>query len=264
MCLRTQYNEIVLTDCSCSFLRFILRGFIQFVLLTPKPPIFPDPPQNRPYIGAIFGINIMCLFFHIYMDRPQAGEATRGYLHGGLAMDFIGQKGPTSKLHLALLDVLVLVLQIITLAVFVARQKAKEASMDTAATSSAGLTQTHDFEERGQHQADHDPADIELQSLNPSGGQTDVGTGNDTEGQSERDRLLDTTMPPSDAHIFDAFNSGQIIIADLNLIETIRTQFFKYYHGPHESTAGDADFAARVARAGLSFRVRIGNRILGV
>jgi len=62
-------------------------------------------PQHRPYIGAIFGPNIICMFLHIFTARSEAGEAMRGYLHGGVIIDLIGQKGPTSKLHLVILDI---------------------------------------------------------------------------------------------------------------------------------------------------------------
>ena len=167
---------------SCSFLRFLLRAFVQFVLLTPKPSIFPDAPHARP-LGMILGTNLVCLLSHAYFSRPEAGEATRGYLHGGLAMDFIGQKGPISKTHLLVLDLLVLLLQLVNLGVVAVKKKASaaaEAPVHSTSTTTrtagtrgepvGGDQQTLDDEERGQLRSDHQPVDIELQDLNPSTG----------------------------------------------------------------------------------------------
>jgi len=93
------------------------------MFLTPKPNFIPPMPQHRPYIGAIFGPNIICLFLHLFTARSEAGEAMRGYLHGGVIIDLIGQKGPTSKFHLVVLDVLVLALQCFMLSVHVERER---------------------------------------------------------------------------------------------------------------------------------------------
>lgn len=250
------------------------------MFLTPKPAFLPEPPQNRPYIGAIFGANLLCLFFHLMNPSPAASEATRGYLHGGLAMDFIGQKGPTSKLHLSMLDMLVLLLQLVALGAHVTRIKVKKQATAPPAVPAAPQppmppvqpAQDLDHEERGVHRSDHDPVDIELQNLNPSVRQeppdeppaTSIP---DEEGNDERDTLLSSsTQPSSDAHIFDAFNSGEIMIADLDIINLIHTQMREYRNAPSESTATPPGpgLSERLSRNGLGLRLRIGNRILRV
>ncbi|EME79171.1 uncharacterized protein MYCFIDRAFT_90088 [Pseudocercospora fijiensis CIRAD86] len=76
---------------------------------------------SPPIIGTIFGTTLLCIIMHLYNSPPSAGEATRGYLHGGLAMDFIGQKGPSSKVHLILLDLLVLLVQLVQMSAHLLR-----------------------------------------------------------------------------------------------------------------------------------------------
>src|SRR3954469_4316676 len=93
---------------SCSLFRLLLRAVNQMMFLSPKPQFIPTAPIHRPYIGAIFAPNIICILLHILTARSEAGEAMRGYLHGGVIIDLIGQKGPTSKFHLVVLDLLVL------------------------------------------------------------------------------------------------------------------------------------------------------------
>ncbi|GAB7343433.1 hypothetical protein MBLNU457_1460t1 [Dothideomycetes sp. NU457] len=280
------YAELsVIYYMDCSFLRFLMRAFVQFVLLTPKPSIFPDPPhQSRP-IGMIIGTNILCFILHAYFARPEAGEATRGYLHGGLAMDFIGQKGPTSKIHLLCLDVLVLILQLVHIGILSVKKKAKAAAdgpataaSTTPAIPAAPSLQNLDFEERGQLRSDHQQVDIELQELNPDSTLArraapqvaDEAEGADEDGEGEeRQRLLQTTETPrSDRHIFDAFNSGEIMVADLNLYNIVREQFMLTRQTVEATQSGDSSTSgissAGFTGTGLNFRFRIGNRIWGV
>lgn len=238
-------------------------------MLTPKPAIFPDPPQPSSPIGLIFGTNILCALLHMLFSRPEAGEATRGYLHGGLAMDFIGQKGPSSKIHLVLLDMLVMVLQLVNLGIMLTRRKAKAASEVTSATAVAlqAPTQTLDMEERGLHQSDHQAVDIELQDLNSSGVQEEptANVADEDEGEREREALLSSARPLSDAHLFDAFNSGEIMIADLNLAAMIKDQFINYRNPAAESRpAGTGLTSASFTGSNLGFRLRVGNRIWGL
>ena len=169
-------------DRSCSLFRFLLRAFVEWFYFTPKPKMFPEPPKNRPYLGAVLGSNIICIFLHAFSPRPEAGEASRGYLHGGLLIDFVGQKGPISKARLLFLDLLALALQLAVVTAFLARQSIKSfmpdpgAPSDAAEGSDAEATsewQDHDSEERGVLRPD--PGifeEIELQTLHPSAGRT--------------------------------------------------------------------------------------------
>jgi hypothetical protein len=64
-------------------------------------------------IGCIFGANLFSALIHLLRSNPSAGEATRGYLHGGLILDFVGQLGPIPKLRLLLLDLAILLFQLL-------------------------------------------------------------------------------------------------------------------------------------------------------
>lgn len=203
------------------------------MFLSPKPPILPDHPTDRPIIVGLGATNLLCILAHIWFAPPSAGEATRGYLHGGVAMDFIGQKGPSSKLHLFLLDLLVVILQLVHLAAVSLRKRLRESSV--AGVASTNTTQTTaqdlDSEERGVRRSD-EQQDIEMQTLNSSGSvvtsSTDTPGPNNpttaTDEAADRESLLASTAPRTDAHVFDAFNSGQIVLADLDLWKTLKDQ----------------------------------------
>lgn len=250
--------------CSCSFLRFLFRALVQLIWLTPKPALFPEPPANRPYIGMIFGTNILCLLVHIFSSPPSAGEATRGYLHGGMAMDFIGQKGPSSKLHLLLLDLLVVFLQTVHLSVLVLRQRLRQSPAIAVTTSTgsqysaqpASTGQTVEDEERGVRRSaeEQNRGDIEMQTLNPAGDLAAPAEPSNEAPSPEHEALLASTSMPehTDARIFDAFNSGQIVLGDFDLVKTVKEQFLAYAKAPRDANAAEAN---RLMRERLTARM---------
>ncbi|KAL1311093.1 hypothetical protein AAFC00_001300 [Neodothiora populina] len=270
----------------CSFTRFIIRTVVQFMFLTPKPSFLPEPPHNRPYLGAVVGSNMFCLFLHVIYDRPAATEATRGYLHGGLAMDFIGQKGPTSKIHLVALDILLLLLQLVALGTHMTHVKvkhqidnpaapARQSAVTTTATPAASAptetAQDLEHEEQGLLRSDHHPVDIELETLNSVGRRSSNGPNTSAEVQdqedNDREALLASSMQPrSDSHIFDAFNSGEIMILDMDIVNLVRTQLKESTTSSNGISAGPSGqvFYERLARGGLGTRFRIGQRTFGV
>ncbi|KAF2224108.1 hypothetical protein BDZ85DRAFT_260407 [Elsinoe ampelina] len=240
-----------------SFLRLLLRCMIQFTFLTPKPCIVPDPPSsppNRPVILVLLA-NILCAFWHAWFATPEGGEATRGYLHGGLAMDFIGQKGGTSRVRLVGMDLVVLVLQVVCLGAVVAKKKVKEG------TEGGGVAQTVEFEERGELARENQEGDVELRELNRG-----VRGGEEDEGEGERRRLLRVEPRRGDTQIVDAFNSGQVVVADLSFARIVRQQLAEQREAAATGTdleAGTTDLASRL-RGGFGWRMRIGGRIVGV
>jgi len=201
------------------------------------------------------GSNLLCFISHIIFAAPAAGEATRGYLHGGLAMDFIGQKGPTSKMHLLLLDLLLISIQLVQMTAHITRKRLREPSAPATASTgretvpAATVSQDLDHEERGVRRSD-EQQDIEMQTLDPDGAAAarDSEDAVDVEATSERDTLLATTTAPrTDAHIFDAFNSGQIVLADLDVWRTVKEQFWAYQNMPREQLD-----SGRVLRANIT------------
>ncbi|KAH0544178.1 hypothetical protein FGG08_001623 [Glutinoglossum americanum] len=255
-----------------SIFRFILRATIQLNFLTPKPPIFPEMPKHRPYIGAIFSSNILCFLLHLLYARPEAGEATRGYLHGGMIIDFVGQKGPVPKLRLLVLDLVVLVLQLAMLSVHLKRQRLKAASptvqrLSPVAALDAEVTtpsvQDHDLEERGIHR--NEPGDIELQSFPPTHDSPAVRgrTGGDEDG--ERDELLAERREAqgesdSGPEPLTEFHHGELIAAEIHILDTIRSQWRNYENrsAPSESTSTTRAMAATLSPRRFGVHIRVG------
>ena len=231
------------------------------VFLTPKPNFVPPMPQHRPYIGAIFGPNIACILLHTFTARSEGGESMRGYLHGGIIIDLIGQKGPTSKIHLLLLDVLVTVLQCFMLAVHVERERlaatlaafASPTPVADQPRAEAVATQDLDAEERGVMRdgvADND--DIEMQPLAVPPGGPSRNEDADPETGQERERLLDESVSreEEDDSPLDVFWSGTAVVADFHIIQNLRTQWNDYGNatGSALQTMGfSAEFAAVTA-----------------
>lgn len=121
-----------------SFICLALRAATQTAYLRRTPPPVPAAP--------LLYANIICLILHLYRKQPQAGEALRGYLHGGLLLDFIGQQGPTSKWQLILMDMIITCLQLVAFGLALQRK-----DMDKSKARDAASTQPdHDAEERGE------------------------------------------------------------------------------------------------------------------
>jgi len=216
----------------------------------PKSPPFPEAPPNQPYIGGIVGTNVLCMFLHLYFARPEAGEAQRGYLHGGLLLDFIGQQGPSSKLHLFLLDLAILFLQLTSLAVVIKR-KDLDRLQKSPRTASASLSapteppdteqepsQDQDAEERGERRQ----PSILVEALALEEG---IGT---LEEQSQRRGSASANFQYA---LSDLVASGQAMIAELYIADTVRQQHNAYQN--YRTTAG-------ATGAGEAVRINFGSR----
>lgn len=239
----------------------MLRAITQLYYLTPKAAHQPTIPKSAPCIGAIFGANILCALLHIFLARPEAGEAERGYLHGGLLIDFVGQHGPTSKIRLLAFDVLVLALQLLTLAVHLERQACKVGltppssialsnSLRAEAQESSSAVRARGLQEQGSRRSDSvEASSIELENLHSSPnhhpssyssvrGANDVPSSSQSISQGTADENLSSERQLEaeqqrfghrtglNPHPLDIFNSGQVILADFHLLHTIRSQWW--------------------------------------
>lgn len=237
-----------------------MRALLQFMFLSPKPAFLPDPPLN---VGFLFGSSIVCMLAHAFTNAPSAGEATRGYLHGGLSMDFIGQKGPSSKLHLLLLDLLVIALQAVNVSASVLRRRIKQNLDVPAATTSVDVPsagQSLEDEERGvRRSAEQQRADdIEMQNLTQSG-QTAASASTSEPTEQDPDRASLLAQPrSSDRHIFDAFNSGQIVLADFRPWTAVKEQFYVFLKAAREHRAEGRDERNRLIRQQFTARAFAG------
>lgn len=162
----------------------------------------------------------------------------RGYIHGALLIDFVGELGPISKTRLVLLDLATMVLQFVILTVVLERaalKKCMEGSLGpTANPTEEGLGlvgQDHDAEEQGVHRsAISGNVGIELQPLRPTGRHLDGDYGN-SDGDAVFEASSSTTRTSVSEHPLDIFNSGQHVVANLHIIETIRTLYRQWLNG---------------------------------
>lgn len=187
------------------------------------------------------------MFSHNFFTHPEAGEATRGYLHGGLFIDFIGEKAPVSVLRLISLDIIILFIDFIMMGLVIERVKTvalASATADRTSTSdtrdtSGRQVQDHDSEERGVLQrglgtaltasTSHDGGDVESNGLGPRDSPTHTRSSIDE--RLERAELLagspegDLSQSTRDSHALDSFFSGEAVIMDMGLISAIREQW---------------------------------------
>ena len=192
----------------CTTFLLLLRTLVQLFFLTQRPSSLPDLTPSRPHLSAIVGSNLLCFLLHILQDSPQAGQSTRGYLHGSILIDFVGELGPISKWRLISLDFLILGLQILVLAMNIEKLKIKNPN------STSSLRQDYDAEETGRRRSREDRRD------------TQVGEQDSIELQEFRaepaDEPLERTSTP--AHPLDTFCTGETMLMEVDVIKTIRWQ----------------------------------------
>ena len=149
----------------CDNLTFLLLLHVSCQLL------YTHSSQLSPTIVA----NLISIVTHIFHARPEGTKATRGYLHGGLLCDFVGELGPISRSRLLILDALIVGLQLGYLAV----NHELEAIKGTQSEKTTAPPQDLEAEEAGVRRDEQDSLpvnddEIEMQPmLQSSTGQVD-------------------------------------------------------------------------------------------
>ncbi|KAK3900261.1 hypothetical protein C8A05DRAFT_17411 [Staphylotrichum tortipilum] len=226
----------------CSFIRLLLRLLPHYFFLTPKDGML--LPAEQPHIYTIFLPGTLCILAHLFLALPHAGEASRGYLHGGVLIDFIGQRPPTSRLAFLLFDLVVLGAQCLMLAVHQERERLKKAvtpglptisasvaqareDAAAAAAEASGTVQDHDAEERGvlrrgetEGQENEGGGDgIELQPLAGSG-----SGGTTTPADEDDERAAGTySSAAASADMLDVMRSGNAVLGHFHVVHAVRT-----------------------------------------
>jgi hypothetical protein len=198
--------------------------------LTPKDGLL--LPAEHPHIYTIFIPTVICMLAHIFFSLPQAGEATRGYLHGGVIIDFVGQKPPTTKLAFLFFDLVILGLQCLMLAVHQEREKLKKAvsphlrtfspSGDTVEPAvAAATTQDYDAEERGVLRDDTYIEDGEGTGLRPLSGENggEEGSSSPTDGERTGDTY---SSAATSVDMVDLLMSGNAVLSNFHVIHAVR------------------------------------------
>lgn len=214
--------------------RFILRSVGQYMYLTPKDETFPFlMPASRTHVVLVILPNLLCMLLHLFTSLPVGPEYFRGYMHGGMVIDFVGQKPPTSRLYYLLADLLILAVQCLMLTVHTEREKLRvtlktfrplipELAQEVAA---APTIEDLDAEERGLSRelsgvsATNETEDIELQPLRQSNEGED---GTEQNGDSSPQRDV-SDEEPSRSHLSDLLSSGNAVLGEYHVVHSIRT-----------------------------------------
>ncbi|KAI1415996.1 DUF1746-domain-containing protein [Hypoxylon sp. FL1857] len=225
----------------CSFFRLMIRWVSQALFISPKAEdtilIIPNY-----HVSAIIGPNFFCAFMHLISSLPQAGEASRGYLHGGILFDFIGQKAPSSKFSLLLLDLLIFGIQCFMLTVNMEKERVRKVvrpirQIDTPEGTTPENTtgQDHDAEERGvlrDAPVVDEPDDIEMQPLGQENG------GGDHERAGLLRRTATSTTSTGDLEgLTDTLRSGNAVLANFNVRQSLRTAWHNRANSPESAAA---------------------------
>lgn len=150
-------------------------------------------------------------------------------MHGSLLLDFIGQRGPTSKLHLAILDLVVLLMQAVALTAHVKKRQISPRSRsrrDTqnVVTEPEESAQDHDAEERG----------ILLGEAGPSISRPE--TEQVVPLLSEEDSAAQMRRFNRHMRHVDQLYSGQALVAELLVLDAMWQQHLLYMEAAKNAT----------------------------
>ena len=179
------------------------------------------------------------MLLHVAFRPPAAGEATRGYLHGGWFIDFVGHQSPVSKWRLLGLDILCLGIQLLMLTVMLEKNKVSLA-LDPESERNESR-QDHDAEEAGILRAvGVSPEDIEMHSLSAHQESPPRNTSDDTFDDSE------VLVRNSDHHL-DRYYTGEHILASLDVVGTVKSQWKMRHSAVASATSSGFENAASIA-----------------
>ncbi|KAI5798820.1 hypothetical protein EDC01DRAFT_649337 [Geopyxis carbonaria] len=196
----------VLYFLDCSLFSFLLSSLIQLWFFTPKPENIPPPRQKRSVLLTLFGVATFRIANHVLPQNPSTGEEMYGYLHGGLIIDFVGQKGPTSKLRLFAVDSILLLLQLIMLCLITTKEDIPTYS---DVTNIIHTPQGLDEEERSERR----------RLYNPDGTPYERDTGTST--LAEENERLKIEMERRNCQI----TSGDFEVVKIDIINVVRRQW---------------------------------------
>jgi hypothetical protein len=191
-------------------------------------------PQNRVSYWLIMAANAFCFTWHWLQSLPQGPDFHRGYQHGGILIDFIGQKPPTSRVYYLLADLVIFVLQMLMVTIsseyFILRSRLKPPHQqpivisnarqpEVAAAIANHMGRDLDAEERGLPPGRVmfvDEGDsIEMGPLSRRSRNHEEGGGQEDQGGPSR--------RSGNSHSADVMNSGNGILGEFNVFQSIRS-----------------------------------------
>ncbi|KAL2258444.1 hypothetical protein VTK26DRAFT_8235 [Humicola hyalothermophila] len=215
----------------CSFTRFLLRLIPHYSFLTPKDGLL--LPAEHPHIYTIFVPSMLCMLAHTLFALPEAGEATRGYLHGGVLVDFVGQKPPTTKLAFLFFDVVILAAQCLMLAVHQERERLKKAvspSLQVFSPNAVRAAQVEAAAEATNQDLDAEERGVLRDETDGVGGSAGLTSETASSGGEERvapatDEQGGDTYSSASASVdmLDIIRSGNAVLGNFHVIHAVRT-----------------------------------------
>lgn len=178
-------------------------------------------------------------------------------------IDFVGQRGPTSKWKLVGMDVSILVLQLVMLSVYAKRRDlkkrlAKTASGETRDSETPTEAEGHAEYNIGQQAnatREQDPDSEERGVLRRTDTLSDIGA-----DQNEEDALLPSSSDIGHVDALDVLASGQCVIGDLHIVDTLLQEHQNYttYRQTRSDAAANTPLSPSALRQLHNIRVRFG------
>lgn len=228
----------------CSMLKFILRAIPQYMYLSPKDESFALlMPATHIHVLVILVPNILCMLSHLFDTLPLGPEYHRGYQHGGMIIDFVGQMPSSYRLYYLLFDLIILAIQSLMLSIHNQREGLRVALKTFRPLSNRVLEpipgrspEDLDAEERGvsRHESGvtvNETDEIELQQLDRQGNGEGNGEGAD-ERYDRSEQLQAVTGDNSNdeslrTHLSDIMSSGNAVLNEYHVIHTMKTALMK-------------------------------------
>ncbi|KAL7925023.1 hypothetical protein ACQKWADRAFT_310615 [Trichoderma austrokoningii] len=221
----------------CSMLMFMARAIPQYMYLSPKDESFALlMPATHIHVLVILVPNLMCILGHLFDPLALGPDYHRGYQHGGMFIDFVGQMPSQSRLYYILFDLVILAIQSLMLSIHNQREGLRVALKTFRPLSNRVLEpipgrspEDLDAEERGvsRHESGvtfNETDEIELQQLDRQG---------NGEGPDDRSEPLQaaTGDDPNDeslrTHLSDIMSSGNAVLNEYHVIHTMKTALMK-------------------------------------
>ncbi|KAI2635306.1 DUF1746-domain-containing protein [Xylaria nigripes] len=243
------YAEIcILYYLDCSFFRLFIRWMAQTLFVSPKTDTVLVVPNY--HVSAIVAPNLLCIFLHLISAPLEAGEASRGYLHGGILVDFIGQKAPSSRFTLIILDAVILAIQCFMVTVNIEQERIRNVIKPPQANGHLGNShvvpttgQDYDAEERGvlrdapEMDEANETDEVEMRPLVHNSGRR-VG--------DERPESAEGNGPPRQSGVqrndqyeglTDALRSGNAVLGNFHIPQSLRTAWHSRVNTPESAAA---------------------------
>ncbi|KAF2654645.1 DUF1746-domain-containing protein [Lophiostoma macrostomum CBS 122681] len=266
---------ITLYYLDCSFFWFTIRAIVHVSMLTPLPDLqlARQHDEHKPFLPLITCLFVVNFLLHTISRAPSAGEDTRGYLHGGLMIDFIGQQGPTSKWKLAGLDLCILLLQLVMVSVHVKKRDLKK---KLAKIAGGGTSTREPAATEGESEAESPEAiDTEQQPNTTTSDDRDQDADAEERGmlrrtdtlsdagaeQDEEDALLPSSSESGHVDALDRLSSGQCVVGDFSLIDTLleeNERYQSYRETRADGSSSSSSLSPTALRQLHAIRVRFG------